>query len=226
MSLIPKSNVWKNTRGYDEVSANTFNLVFALTTVFGWIAFAVAVNMFIHTKMSGMEYIMYTVIALAGCFVAAAESVGFKIVGMTMIAGGLGAVCGPYIGLFKMASVLDILFATVVITLVLGAAGWCYPKSLASWGSALFVSLIALIIVQLFLPLIYYACGLPLKGLTHLLDWIGILLFSAYLVFDFNRAQEVTKTLDNAISCGISVFLDMVNIFIRLLELFGVKTDD
>lgn len=33
-------------------------------------------------------------------------------------------------------------------------------------------------------------------------------------------------TPDNAISCGIAVFLDMVNIFIRLLELFGVKTDD
>ena len=224
MSLIPKSDVWNNIRGRDEISANTFNLLFALTTVFGWAIYAAAANAYLHTKLSTFEWVAFFVVSLIGCFVAAAESIPIKFVGMTMIAGGLGAICGPFIGKFKMASVIDILFATIVITLVLGAAGWLYPKSLASWGSGLLTALIALIIVQLLLPVIYALLGLPLKGLIHTLDWIGILLFSLYLVYDFNRAQELQKTPDNAISCGIAVFLDMVNIFIRLLEIFGVKT--
>jgi FtsH-binding integral membrane protein len=52
-----------------------------------------------------------------------------------------------------------------------------------------------------------------------------VLLFSGYIVYDFNRAQFVTKTPGNAICVGVAIFLDVVNLFIRLLALFGQSDD-
>jgi FtsH-binding integral membrane protein len=232
MALLPKSKVWENTvrygiDTYNEITEGTFNLIFALTTAFGMLVYGVLAALFIHAKLSIWEVLGIFCISLVGCFVATADFPLMKISGLSMIAGGLGAICGPYIGHFKVASVTEIAGATVFITLVLGAVGTLWPKSLQSWGLTLFVLLIALIVMQIFVPLLYVAMGLPLTGVLHLLDWVGILLFSGYIIYDFNRAQNLAKTVDNAMDCGVAVFLDIANLFIRLLDLFGVvKTGD
>jgi uncharacterized protein len=57
-------------------------------------------------------------------------------------------------------------------------------------------------------------------------DWFGVILFSGYIVYDFNRAQFVPKTVEHGIEIGVAIFLDAVNLFIRLLELFGMSSDD
>jgi FtsH-binding integral membrane protein len=231
MALLPKSKVWdqRSRRGittYDDIPEGLFNLIFALTTTFGMVVYGVFAALFIHSKMGLWETLGIFCISLIGCYVSTTDFPPIKIFGLTMIAGGLGAICGPFIGHFKVASVAEIAGATVFITVVLGAIGWLWPTSLKSWGLSLLVLLIVLILMQIFIPIIYAAMGLPLTGVLRLLDWVGIILFSAWVIFDFNRAQELPKTIDNAMDCGVSVFLDVANIFIRLLALFGVKVDD
>lgn len=229
---VLKREVWNRTVRFgvispDKIDVGTFNLVFALTTAFGMLVYGILAALSFHTKLTGWETFGLFVVTMVGCFVAIAHSVsGIKLVGLAMISGGLGAISGPYVGTFKLASVAEIAGATVVITLILGFFGWVYPKSLSSWASSLGVLLIALIVVQIFVPIIYMGLGLPLTGVLHLLDWLGILLFSAYIIYDFNRAQEIPKTIANAIECGVSVFLDIANLFIRLLSLFGQSNDD
>lgn len=49
------------------------------------------------------------------------------------------------------------------------------------------------------------------------------MLFSAFIVFDFNRAMRIPKTFLNAFDVGIQIYLDMINLFIRMLEIFGKK---
>ena len=231
MALLPKSKVWDQRRSYrgttyDDITEGLFNLIFSLTTSFGMVVYGVFAALFIHSKMNIWETLGIFCVSLVGCYVSTHEFPPIKLFGLTMIAGGLGAICGPFIGLYKLGSVAEIAGATVFITVVLGAIGWLWPTSLKSWGLSLFILLIVLILMQIFIPLIYVALGLPLVGVLRLLDWVGIILFSAYLIYDFNRAQELPKTVDNAMDCGVSVFLDVANIFIRLLALFGVKVDD
>jgi FtsH-binding integral membrane protein len=230
MALLPKSTVWDKATSrsgvFDDIGERTFNLIFALTTMYGMAIYGVFIALFLHTKLNFWEGLGLFLVSMAGCFVSASDFAGFKIVGLTMIAGGLGAITGPYVNLFKLASVTEIAGATVLITVVLGAIGWIYPKSFASWGLSLFVLLIGAIVLQIFAPIIYVALGLPLTGMLHALDWLVIVLFSAYLIYDFNRARDLPKTIDNAMDCGVSVFLDVANIFIRLLSLFGVVKDD
>lgn len=228
MALLPSNKVWDQPKfrygvtTYDDIGEGTFNLIFALTTMFGMAVYGVFIALFLTVKLTTLPIIALVVVAFAGCFVACSDIIPFKAIGLAMIAGGLGAVTGPYVNQFKLASVTEIAGATVLMTLILGAIGWIYPKSFASWGTSLFVLLIALLVLLIFAPIVYSALGLPLKGLMHALDWVGIILFSAYLLYDFNRARDLPKSVDNAMDCGISVFLDVANIFVRLLELFGV----
>ena len=221
------SDVWeRRAMSNDTIDARTFNLIFALTTIYGMFAYGVmaAFCQNVHFNIWGALGVF--VVAMAGCFVAASEAPIMNLLGLSMIAGGLGALSGPFIAQYKVASVVEIAAMTILITAILGAVGTLYPKSLENWGTLLFTFLIALIVAQIIFPLLYALAGLPLQGLRTLLDWVGVVLFSGYIVYDFNRAQFVAKTVDNAMDCGISVFLDIANLFIRLLELFGVKDDD
>ena len=55
------------------------------------------------------------------------------------------------------------------------------------------------------------------------LDWLGLLLFGAFVVFDLNRAIRIPYTMDNAVDSAMAIYLDFINIFIRLLSLMGQK---
>jgi FtsH-binding integral membrane protein len=213
------TEVWDRSRGYDEISSNIYNLVFALTTAFGLLVYGGAAEMFWGAHLSIWGFIALVLVAIGGCFIAAIDFPPAKAFGLAMIAGGLGAISGPFFAHYKAATITDISAMTLMITLILGAFGTLYPKSLASWGGTLFSMLTALIIAQFLLPLIWG------RAAHTLLDWIGVILFSGYIVFDFNRAQELPKNLDNAMDCGVAVFLDMINLLVRLVSLFGDSDD-
>lgn len=221
------SDVWeRRAMSNNSIDARTFNLIFALTTIYGMITYGVLAAFCQHVQFGIWGALGVMVVAFAGCFVAASEVPVMNLLGLTMIAGGLGAISGPFIAQYKVASVVEIAAMTVLITAILGAVGTLYPKSLENWGMLLFTFLIALIVAQIVFPLLYAMAGLPLQGLRTMLDWAGVILFSGYIVYDFNRAQFIPKTVDNAMDSGIAVFLDIANLFIRLLELFGQKDDD
>lgn len=52
-------------------------------------------------------------------------------------------------------------------------------------------------------------------------DWLFVLLFSGYIGFDVAKSQVYPKTLDNAIDCALDVYLDVINLFIRLLSILA-----
>lgn len=212
--------VWGRTRGMDEVSANVFNMIFAGTTAFGLAMYGILAHSYATTVFTFWPSMLILAIAFGGCFVAAMDFAPAKLLGMTMISGGLGALSGGFYHQYTKGSIENIAMVVVVLVAVLGAVGTLIPRSLESWGGALFTLLFALIIAQ-----VVCSIFLPYAARTFL-DWCGVLLFGAILIFDFNRAQRVSKTTENAMDCGISVFLDIANIMMYLMELFGVKSSD
>ena len=65
--------------------------------------------------------------------------------------------------------------------------------------------------------------GLPVDGAMTALDWIGVVIFGGLVIFDLNRAVRLPHTLDNAIDRAMAIYLDFINIFLRLLSLMGQK---
>ena len=146
--------------------------------------------------------------------------------GVGAMSASLGAMIGSAFHLYKLDSVLSILALTLVVTVACSITGLLLVASgtnLTSGGGILLQILGILLIgnvLRMFLPAFGIAADLKW------LDWIGVLLFSAYTVYEWNRAMFLPKTINNAVDTSGALVLDAVNIFLNLLSIFGVKNDD
>lgn len=230
MASRTSTDIWNRTRGDVEViSRQAFWLTVALWSTMGILTAAWAAYMSSDMTLSWPLVIGSFLVSLLGIFgahaAASANSFPFATLCYFFIAAPMGFMLGPVVALYTAASVLKIFAVTSLLTLGLGLFGALFPRSLESWGVWLFGALWLLIIAQ-FAVMIGAAFGAtPQQSTLHLFDWIGVAIFSALIIFDFNRAARVQPTHVNALLVAIEIFLDFINIFIRLLQLFGKARD-
>lgn len=144
-----------------------------------------------------------------------------SLMGYTLVVLGLGAIIGPTVALYKTGVVLAALMATFGVTCVMSFVGAIYPKSLENWGGYLFGGLTALIFVRV-AQLIMIGMGVQ-ETIWYMpfVEYLGALLFSLYIIYDWNRAVRLPHTLDNAVDCALAIYLDVVNLFLQFLRIFG-----
>lgn len=219
------SSVWDRS-GYGTMSKNLFALSVSGFTAAGIAASAVAAY-YTQKWELGLVFILGVLaVTIAGVVIALkSDNPVISLLGYAMVAIPFGAMLGPVVATYTTASVVRVLFVTTGMTVVLGIVGAMIPESLESWGTWLLGGLTVLIIGSFAIP-IAGLFGLPIEGALTWLDWAGVAIFSGYVVFDWNRAMRVPRTLDNSIDCALAIYLDFVNLFIRLLELTGEKNDD
>ena len=103
--------------------------------------------------------------------------------------------------------------ATAAFVAACGAYGYATRRDLSSWARTLFWALLGLIgfgIVAIFV-------SIPNSHIIYAVAGLGI--FSAFTIFDFNRLRRASG--DSAIAIAASIFLDIFNIFLFFLNLFG-----
>src|SRR5918992_5040047 len=107
--------------------------------------------------------------------------------------------------------------ATAGFVAACGAYGYATRRDLSSWARTLFWALLGLIgfgIVTIFV-------SIPNGKIIYAVAGLGI--FGAFTIFDFNRLRRASA--DSAIAIAASIFLDIFNVFLLLLQLFGGKRD-
>lgn len=133
----------------------------------------------------------------------------------------LGQILESYIAAGMGVLVLDAALATGLVTLIAGGIGYTTKRDLTGLGGFLFIGLIALIVASLVGIFVHLAI------LQIAISAIGAVLFSAFLVFDLNRiANSPQASTGDAIVLALSVYLDIVNLFLFLLRLFGILRGD
>lgn len=127
-----------------------------------------------------------------------------------------GMLLGLIVQSYNTGIVLNAAATTGAITLAAGAYGATTKRDLTGMGPLLTIGLIAVIVSSLIgifiqLPLLYLAIAA-----------VSAVLFTGFLVYDLNRvanAQGVTE--GEAILLAVAVYLDIFNLFLALLRLFG-----
>ena len=107
--------------------------------------------------------------------------------------------------------------ATAAFVAALGAYGYATRRDLSSWGRPLFWALLGLIafgIVAIFV-------SIPNENIIYAVA--GLAIFGAFTIFDFNRLRR--SATNGAALIAASIFLDIFNVFLLLLELFGGRRD-
>jgi modulator of FtsH protease len=97
---------------------------------------------------------------------------------------------------------------------VLGAGGYATRRDLSSWARTLFWALLALILFGLVATFV----AIPHANIIYCVLGLGI--FGAFTVFDFNRLAR-TRDSRAAVPIAASIFLDIFNVFLFMLNLFG-----
>ena len=122
---------------------------------------------------------------------------------------------------YTASSIALVFLATSIIFGVFAIIGKNSNIDLTKFGLYLFAALIAIIIVTIINIFI------GSDSLTMLLCIVGILVFAGYTAYDVQYALQKTDMLgENAgIYCAFQLFLDFINLFIKLLRLFGKRND-
>jgi uncharacterized protein len=107
--------------------------------------------------------------------------------------------------------------ATAVFIAGLGTYGFATSRDLSSWARPLFWALLALIVFGL------VALFVSIPGSNVIYAVLGLGIFGAFTIFDFNRLRRGTQ--ENAVLIASSIFLDIFNVFLLLLDLFGGSRD-
>jgi modulator of FtsH protease len=128
----------------------------------------------------------------------------------------LGLILEMYVAQGLGGVVLNAAATTAAVTLAAGAYGYTTKRDLTGLGGILFVGLIGVVVASLVgifvqLPLLYIG-----------ISAVAAVLFTGFLVFDLNRvAHSRGATEGQAILLAVSVYLDIFNLFLALLRLFG-----
>lgn len=104
--------------------------------------------------------------------------------------------------------------ATALFIAGFGAAGYATRRDLSAWARLCFWALIALIvfgIVMIFMRI-------PHASLIFAI--LGLVIFAGFTMFDFQRLRT-TKSIRTAPLLAASIFLDILNVFLFFLSLFG-----
>lgn len=150
---------------------------------------------------------------------------GFGVVAMLLFATSMGAMMGPMINKYLAMSNGVMLIASaaaatgaalIAVTTYIKVTG----KDFSFLGSFLFGSLIILLVMSV-IGMFFHSTAFQM-----VISCAAVIIFLGYLLFDVSRVVHGGET--NYIIAAISIYLDLINLFIHLLQIFGIlsSSDD
>lgn len=136
-----------------------------------------------------------------------------------------GVTLAVIFAVFELSSIIYLFAISALIFAVLALIGYKTNKDLSKWGPYLTVFLIAglvLTIINLFI--------LKSGTLDLILDWVILAIFLGVTIYDINKVKllQSVEGIDKEkihIYCAMQLYLDFVNIFLRILSIFGKRKD-
>ena len=125
---------------------------------------------------------------------------------------------------FEISSIAYAFLATAGLFGVLALYGYKTNKDISNWKTVLYATLIIGLIVSLI------NLFLGNEMIDIILDWVILFVFFGLTVYDMNKIKQLQDEpdLDQSklhIYGAMELYLDFINIFIRILSIFGKSRD-
>jgi FtsH-binding integral membrane protein len=183
-----------------------------------------ALGAYIGRDLSGGMGILFFVIGFACTFgLNIASARGRDQLATTLLfALGLflGLALGPVLNSYAKAdpsALWQAAGATGGFVAALGTAGYATRRDLSSWARVLFWGLLALLVFGI------VAIFVSIPNANIIWSVAGLVIFGGYTILDFNRLRRAGA--DSAVPIAASIFLDVLNVFLFFLQLFGGERD-
>ena len=123
---------------------------------------------------------------------------------------------------YKLDSIILVFGITSLMFAVMALVGTFTKIDLTKLGTILFMGLIGIIIasiINIFIGSQTFNLGITI---------LGIIIFTLYVAYDVQKIKTIAQNLEEdkaAIICAFNLYLDFINLFIKLLKLFGKSKD-
>jgi FtsH-binding integral membrane protein len=135
------------------------------------------------------------------------------LTGYTILSVSIGSLVACSVSYFETDVVFKAIITTTILVIFMTLISYINPRFFLSLGKTLLLSLIAIIIINILFLLIT-------GTVPTFMSFISVIIFALFIGYDWQKAQAVPKTFKNAILSAGELYLDIINIFLDLLELF------
>ena len=203
-----------NSEEVRKLLKNTYGLL-AMTLLFSAITAAFGMNH--NPENISVFIILLGAFGLYGVTYATRNS-GFGIVAIFAFTGWMGYWIGPtlnYYLMFSNGGALITTAAAMTAAVFLGLSGYVLisKKDFSFMGSLLFAGLLVLVCGSI------AALFFNIPGFVLALSVMGVLIFSGYILYDTSQIIHGGET--NYIMATVSLYLDVINMFLHLLRLLS-----
>jgi uncharacterized protein len=146
---------------------------------------------------------------------------------LTMFLHGFAALMGlsfaTIFAVFNMGSIVSAFMSAAILFAVMSFYGYFTKKNLDSVGQFMFVGLIAIIIASI----VNIFIGSTVMQMV--ISAIAVIVFLGLTAYDTQKIRELVS-VDNdgraEVMGALTLYLDFINLFLSLLQLFGGRKDD
>ncbi len=123
---------------------------------------------------------------------------------------------------FTMGSIVSAFMGAAILFAVMSGYGYFTRRSLESMGQFMFIGLIAIVIASIVNVFIGSSV------MATVISALAIIIFLGLTAYDTQRIREMISVDTSPaveISGALSLYMNFINIFINLLQLFGIRND-
>ena len=222
--MFETSSVFKRAEQHGAIiSDRAYNLAIGLTLAWGFgVNYLIVTNVPVES-IQAIPFFVLIIGYIVSCFAGIAiysksDNPAISFFGYNLIVVPMGIVITPLVHSFAPEVVKNAVMATGAVTVIMMCLSTMYPAFFKRIAGTLFVALIATIIVVLIMTFIF-------RARVGIFDWIIAAIFCGYIGYDWARANSIPKTLDNAVDSAASLYVDIINLFIRILAILGGNRD-
>ena len=184
------------------ISSEMYNLIIGGVLLYGFIINAIMTAVFGDSIVSFVLtnpiafYIGYFILAIAGTFmVRKSDNPVVSFIGYNLMVVPIGMVIA------------------VSVTLVMMIISSIYPNFFLSMGRTLGITLLITVVVEAIMLIAGASLGI--------IDYVVVAIFCLYVGYDWAKANAIEKTVDNAIDSASELYLDIVNLFLRIMKILA-----
>ncbi|PKH34322.1 Bax inhibitor-1 family protein [Shewanella sp. ALD9] len=215
-------NVFKRSSTTDPIiSATAYNFAIGLTLCWGFAMNWLMVTNIGPQSIADVNPWIFFIGYFASCFFGMylfnkSSNPLVSFIGYNFVVIPFGLIINLVVSGYDASIVSEAIRITGLVTIGMMCLGSMFPAFFKKISGALSIALLLVIVVELIEIFVF--------GIHHgILDWIVVLIFCGYIGYDWGRANQIPKTLDNAIDSAAALYMDIINLFLRILRILGRK---
>jgi FtsH-binding integral membrane protein len=202
-----------------RISANVYNLVIGLVLSWGFLVNWLMVKSIPLEAIQSVNLWVFIIGYLAACFFGIylftkSDSPLVSFIGYNFVVIPFGLMINIVVAQYEPALVLAAIRVTGMVTVVMMILGTIFPKFFQKISGALTIALLVVIVVEAIEVFVF-------KVHHGIIDWVVAAIFCGYIGYDWGRANRIPRTVDNAIDSAASLYMDIINLFLRILRIMG-----